>query len=91
MNKAELIAEVRKKLGKDCSKSHAQLVVNTVLTSIGSGLKKDKAVALTGFGTFAVKQRKARMGRNPQTNEPIKIKASRGVGFKAGAKLKKSV
>ena len=46
---------------------------------------------LVGFGTFAVKNRKARMGRNPQTNEPIQIKASRTVGFRPGAGLKEQV
>jgi DNA-binding protein HU-beta len=54
-------------------------------------LKKDQEVQLVGFGTFAVKHRKARVGRNPQTNEPIQIKASRTVGFRAGAGLKESV
>mgnify|MGYP002625879725 FL=1 len=46
---------------------------------------------IVGFGTFAVKERKARMGRNPQTKEPIEIKASRTVGFRAGAALKAGV
>ena len=91
MSKADLVHEVQKQLGKECSKAHAERVVNTVLVSIQSGLKKDKEVQLIGFGTFAIKNRKARMGRNPQTNEPIKIKASRTVGFRAGAKLKTKI
>jgi DNA-binding protein HU-beta len=91
MNKAQLIADVQKQLGKECTRTHAERVVNSVLVSIQSGLKKDKAVQITGFGTFAVKNRKARMGRNPQTNEPIKIRASRTVGFKCGTGLKTSV
>jgi len=91
MNKADLIEEVQKQLGTECSKSHAERVVNSVLASIGRGLKKDKEVQLVGFGTFAVKNRKARMGRNPQTNEPIQIKASRTVGFRPGAGLKEQV
>ena len=88
MNKADLVEEVQRQLGTECSKSHAEKVVNSVLASIHRGLKKDKAVQLVGFGTFAVKNRKARVGRNPQTNEPIQIKASRTVGFRAGTSLK---
>lgn len=91
MNKAELIEEVQKNLGNDCSKAHAERAVNALLASIKRGLKKDKAVQIVGFGTFAVKSRKARMGRNPQTNEPMQIKASRTVGFRAGTTLKDSV
>lgn len=91
MNKAELIAAVQTELGTDCSKAHAERTVNAVLDGIKKGLKKDKVVQLVGFGTFAVKTRKARTGRNPQTGEQIQIKASRTVGFKAGATLKDSV
>ena len=91
MNKAELIEEVQKNLGNDCSKAHAERAVNALLASIKRGLKKDKEVQIVGFGTFAVKNRKARMGRNPQTNEPMQIKASRTVGFRAGTPLKDSV
>jgi DNA-binding protein HU-beta len=91
MNKAELIEEVQQNLGKDCSKAHAERAVNALLASIQRGLKKDKAVQITGFGTFAVKDRKARIGRNPQTNEPMQIAASRTVGFRAGAALKESI
>lgn len=91
MNKADLVSDVQKQLGKECSRAHAERVVNSVLASIKTGLKKDKAVQITGFGTFAVKNRKARMGRNPQTNQPIKIKASKTVGFRAGSTLKGSM
>lgn len=91
MNKADLISEVQKNLGTECSRAHAERVVNSVLDSIGTGLKKDKAVQLVGFGTFAVKNRKARMGRNPATGEPLKIGASRTVGFKAGTGLKDTI
>ena len=91
MNKAQLIADVQKHLGKECTRTHAERVVNSVLVSIQSGLKKDKAVQITGFGTFAVKNRKARMGRNPQTNQPMQIKASRTVGFRAGTTLKETI
>jgi len=91
MNKADLIAEVQKQLGNECSRAHAERVVNSVLDSIGTGLKKDKAVQLVGFGTFAVKNRKARLGRNPATGAQIKIAASHTVGFKCGTGLKETL
>jgi DNA-binding protein HU-beta len=91
MNKAELIDQVQQALGEDCSRAHAEKVVNTVLTSIGKGLADDQQVQIVGFGTFQVKQRAARMGRNPQTKEPMHIPASKSVGFRAGAKLKESL
>jgi DNA-binding protein HU-beta len=86
-----LIEEVQKQLGNECSKSHAERAVNALISSIQKGLKKDKAVQIVGFGTFAVKNRKARMGRNPQTNEPMQIKASKTVGFRAGSTLKETL
>jgi DNA-binding protein HU-beta len=91
MNKADLIHEVQKHLGAECSKAHAERAVNALIASIQKGLKKDKEVQIVGFGTFAVKSRKARTGRNPQNGEAIQIKASRTVGFRAGASLKSSV
>lgn len=91
MNKADLVHEVQKQLGAECSKAHATRAVEALLTAIHKGLKKDKEVQIVGFGTFAVKQRKARTGRNPQNGETIQIKASRTVGFRAGATLKASV
>lgn len=91
MNKAELIAAVQSELGEDCSKAYAERTVNAVLDGIKEGLRQTQVVQLVGFGTFSVKERKARTGRNPQTGETIQIKASRTVGFKAGAGLKDSV
>ena len=91
MNKAELVAEVQKQLGAECSKAHAERAVNALISSIQKGLKKDKEVQIVGFGTFAVKSRKARTGRNPQNGETIQIKASRTVGFRAGTGLKDSI
>ncbi|MEY2981412.1 MAG: hypothetical protein RL562_1639 [Planctomycetota bacterium] len=91
MNKAELIDEVQKSLGADCSKAHADRVVQAVLGSIGKGLREHGTVQLVGFGTFQVKERAARMGRNPRTNEPMEIAASKSVGFKPGAKLKDEI
>ena len=88
MNKAELTEMVQKTLGEETSKAFSEKCVNAILDCIGKGLKKDKAVQIVGFGTFAVKARKARTGRNPQTGETIQIKASKSVSFKAGQKLK---
>jgi nucleoid DNA-binding protein len=91
VNKADLIEEVQRQLGTECSKAHAEKVVNSVLASIERGLKKDQEVQLVGFGTFAVKHRKARMGRNPQTGEPIKIKAKTVVRLRPTKQFKEAV
>ena len=92
MNRSDLVQAVQanRKAGLD-SRAAADRAVRAVLAGIAKGLKKDKVVSLAGFGTFRVRSRKARMGRNPRTGERIKIKASRSVGFKAGAALKKSL
>jgi DNA-binding protein HU-beta len=91
MNKQELIESIlgNKQSGIE-TKAAAERAVNAVLDGIENGLKKDGSVQLIGFGTFAVKNRAARKGRNPSTGEEIKIKASRTVGFKAGAALKET-
>jgi nucleoid DNA-binding protein len=91
MNKADLIEAVQRNLGTECSKAHAERVVNSVLQSIETGLKTDQQVQLVGFGTFQVRNRKARTFRNPRTGEPVKAPASRTVGFRAGTQLKASV
>jgi len=91
MNKADLIQEVKKQLGAECSKAHAERAVQAVLTAIQKGLQRDQEVQIVGFGTFVVKSRNARMGRNPQTSEPMPIQASRTVGFRPGGSLKSSV
>jgi DNA-binding protein HU-beta len=89
MNKGDLVEAVAKEL-KD-SKAASERAVNAVLGSIKKGLKKDKKVQLVGFGTFEVRKRKARKGRNPRTGAAITIKARKTVGFKAGQNLKSSV
>jgi nucleoid DNA-binding protein len=91
MNKAQLIEAVQRELGTDCSKAHAERAVNSVLSSISIGLEKDSTVQLVGFGSFIVRERKARVGLNPQTKQPIQIPASKTVGFRPGAKLKESL
>jgi len=91
MNKQDLIEAIlaNKEAGID-SKAAAGRAVDAVLDGIAAGIKKDGNVQLIGFGTFAVKARAARTGRNPQTGAAIKIKASKTVGFKAGAALKET-
>ncbi|SMP55617.1 HU family DNA-binding protein [Fibrobacter sp. UWB10] len=89
MNKQDLIDAIlaNKEAGIE-SKAAAGRAVDAVLDGIAAGLKKDASVQLIGFGTFSVKTRAARTGRNPQTGATIKIKASKTVSFKAGAALK---
>lgn len=91
MNKAELVEAVQKALGKDATKRAADEAVEAVLDSIAKGIKKDKKVQIIGFGTFEVKKRAARMGRNPKTGESMKIAASKSVGFKPSSALKGSL
>ena len=90
MNKAELVLEIQKLLGKEATKACAETALNVVLAAITSGVKKNKMLRLFGFGTFSVVERKARMGINPQTKAKIKIKASKVVKFKPGADFKLS-
>lgn len=88
-NKQDLIAAIQanKEAGLE-TKAAAERAVNAVIDAIEEGLKKDGLVQLIGFGTFQVKERSARKGRNPKTGEEIKIKATKTVSFKAGAALK---
>jgi nucleoid DNA-binding protein len=88
MNKGDLVNEVAKVVG---TKKEAQAAVDCVFSSITKALKKGDAVTLVGFGTFKVTKRKARKGRNPQTGEEIKIKASKAPKFTAGKSLKDAV
>jgi DNA-binding protein HU-beta len=85
VNKAELIENVAKKT--DLTKKDAGLAVDATLDAIKRGTKKG-GVSLAGFGSFNVSSRKARMGRNPQTGEEIKIKASKSVRFRPGKDYK---
>ncbi|MCP3915330.1 MAG: HU family DNA-binding protein [bacterium] len=89
MNKSHLISYVAGEL--QTSKLQAARLVDTVLDGIKQGLQADKTVTITGFGTFEVKDRKARIGRNPHTGAPINIEAGRRVGFRVGKALKESV
>ncbi len=89
MNKAELANELAKRL--KLSKAKAIETLNTTFEAIKISLKKGQRVQLVGFGTFSVKQRKARLGRNPKTGEQIQIKARKVPAFQAGSELKNSL
>lgn len=89
MNKAELTEAVAQKAG--ISKKDAGNALDATLETIKGSLKKGDSVTLIGFGTFKVKKRGARTGRNPQTGQAIKIKAKRVATFTAGSDLKEAV
>lgn len=89
MNKAELIAQVAEK--SDMTKKDADKAVSAVLASIEEALSRGDKVQLVGFGTFEVRERAARKGRNPQTGEEIEIAAARVPVFKAGKSLREVV
>lgn len=89
MNKAELIAAVADKTG--LSKKDSDAAVAAVVDVITESLVQDEKVQLVGFGSFEVKSRAARMGRNPATKEQIEIPASKIPVFKAGKALKDAV
>ncbi len=89
MNKTELVANVAEKAG--LTKKDAEKAVNALFSSIEEALVKKDKVQMIGFGTFEVKARAARTGRNPQTGDEIKIPASKNPVFKAGKALKEAV
>ena len=86
MNKSELIDIIAE--GSDISRAAAARALDTALDAITDALKNSDPVALVGFGTFSVRERAARTGRNPQTGETIEIAAARVAAFKPGKALK---
>jgi DNA-binding protein HU-beta len=86
LSKAELVDVVAK--AADITKSAAATAINCALSTIAGHVGKGGKVTLVGFGTFSQKSRKARTGRNPQTGAPIKIAASKSLGFKASKSAK---
>ncbi len=86
MNKAELIAAIAAKTGD--TKKGAEATLNAFVDTVTEALVNDEKVQLVGFGSFEVRKRAARKGRNPQTKEEIKIPASKAPVFKAGKALK---
>ena len=89
MNKAELIQAVAEKGGY--SKKDAEVALTAVIDAITDALKAGEKVSIVGFGTFAVKERAARSGKNPQTGETIEIAASKAPAFVAGKALKDAI
>ena len=89
MNKSELIDAIADEA--DLSKASAGRALDAALGALGRSLRQSDPVVLVGFGTFTVRDRAARMGRNPQTGAPIHINASRAPAFKAGKALKDSL
>ncbi len=89
MNKAELIASMAQKC--ELTKKDTEKALKAFIDSVQESLSQGEKVQLVGFGTFEVKQRAARVGRNPRTKEEIKIPASKAPVFKPGKDLKESV
>jgi len=89
MNKSELIDAIA--ADADISKADAGRALDALTANISNALKKGDTVSLIGFGTFSVKERAARTGRNPATGETINIKASKSPSFKAGKAFKDAI
>ncbi|MDO4251062.1 MAG: HU family DNA-binding protein [Moraxella sp.] len=89
MNKSELIDAIAEQSG--LTKADSTKALNAFIESVTDAMKRNDDVVLVGFGTFSVRERAARTGRNPKTKEAIQIPASKAVGFKAGKGLKDAV
>lgn len=89
MNKSELIEAIA--ASADISKAAATRALDSMVESVTESLKQGESVSLVGFGTFTIKERAARTGRNPQTGQPIEISAAKVPSFKAGKALKDAV
>ena len=89
MNKSELVNSVAE--GAEISKASAARAVDAMIAGIQGALGKGEQVTVIGFGTFSIRERAARQGRNPQTGKAMQIAASKSVGFKAGKQLKDAV
>lgn len=90
MTKADLIEKVQADHG-DLSKRQLALVVDAIFDHLAKGIRRDKRFIMPGFGTFTVKKRAGRIGRNPQTGAEIKIAPTKTVGFKPAPELKKAL
>ena len=89
MNKSDIVSRVAAQ--SSLSRAAADNVVNAVFTAIGDGLAQDEAVAIAGFGTFSIKKRPSRSGRNPRTGENVTIADSAVPAFKASKALRDAV
>jgi integration host factor subunit beta len=86
MTKADLVEEVVR--AADVSKKHAEIIVNTVFSSIVEALRRDDKIELRGFGSFRVRRRRSRQGRNPKTGDRVAVPEKRIPYFKPGKELK---
>jgi len=89
MNKSELVAAMAEKSG--LSKKDSEAALDAFIAATGDALKSGDKVQLVGFGTFEVRERAARTGRNPRTNEPMEVPASKVPAFKPGKALKETI
>ncbi len=91
MTKAELITAVTNTVGRDLSKRAVEEIINALFQQLRVGLKKRKRIAFPGFGIFVVRKRAARTGRNPRTNQEIRIPAKQTVVFRPSKAFKASL
>jgi DNA-binding protein HU-beta len=91
MNKADLVEKIFADQGPRVSKAQASRALDAVITGITDALKRGERVTISGFGTFSASKRKARVGRNPQTGEPINIPARTVARFTPGKELRKDL
>ena len=89
--KSELLEALKGSVQTELSTKAANEIIDNIFAILSISIKKNQRFSVPGFGTFNVKKRKARIGRNPQTGEKIKIKASKTISFKPTPKLKKSL
>ena len=89
MTKAELVEEVARV--SELTKKHSEIIVNTVFDSIIDALRKDEKIELRGFGSFRIRQRRSRQGRNPKTGDKVDVPAKRIPYFKPGKELKELI
>ena len=90
MNKSDLIELVGKKLPNLAARD-AEVIVNTIFDSMTNALKKNDRIEIRGFGSFEVRTRKPRVGRNPKTGEPVEVDEHRVPFFKTGRELREMV
>lgn len=88
MNKTQLVESIKAKLGESATKKCAEAALNAVLTAIGDAARSGEKVQLIGFGTFAMRKRAARTGRNPRDGKDMKIPASSTLAFKPSSTFK---
>jgi integration host factor subunit beta len=89
MTKAELVEEVARV--SELTKKHSEVIVNTVFDSIVQALQSDEKIELRGFGSFRIRQRRSRQGRNPKTGDKVDVPAKRIPYFKPGKELKELI